>query len=57
MNTDSRQQEAVTDADAYVDDDLLNISQELLIKPIANQQYLQQIAKLKAQRQIWRPDF
>ena len=49
MNTDSRQQEAVTDADAYVDDELAEHIAGIVDKTYRNQQYLQQIAKLKAQ--------
>ena len=49
MNTDSRQQEAVTDVDAYVDDELAEHIAGIVDKTYRNQQYLQQIAKLKAQ--------
>ena len=49
MNTDSRQQEAVTDADAYVDDELAEHIAGIVDKTYRNQQYLQQIARLKAQ--------
>ncbi len=49
MNTDSRQQEAVTDADAYVDDELAEHIAGMVDKTYRNQQYLQQIARLKAQ--------
>lgn len=49
INTDSRQQEAVTDADAYVDDELAEHIAGIVDKTYRNQQYLQQIAKLKAQ--------
>ena len=49
MNTDSRQQEAVTDADAYVDDELAEHIAGIVDKTYRNQQYLRQIAKLKAQ--------
>jgi len=49
MNTDSRQQEAVTDAEAYVDDELAEHIAGIVDKTYRNQQYLQQIAKLKAQ--------
>ena len=48
INTDSRQQEAVTDADAYVDDELAEHIAGIVDKTYRNQQYLQQIAKLKA---------
>lgn len=49
INTDIRQQEAVTDADAYVDDELAEHIAGIVDKTYRNQQYLQQIAKLKAQ--------
>ena len=49
MNTDSRQQEAVTDVDAYVDEELAEHIAGIVDKTYRNQQYLQQIAKLKAQ--------
>lgn len=49
MNTDSRQQEAVIDIDAYVDDELAEHIAGIVDKTYRNQQYLQQIAKLKAQ--------
>jgi len=49
VNTDSRQQEAVTDADAYVDDELAEHIAGIVDKTYRNQQYLQQIARLKAQ--------
>lgn len=49
INTDSHQQEAVTDADAYVDDELAEHIAGIVDKTYRNQQYLQQIAKLKAQ--------
>ncbi len=49
MNTDSRQQKAVTDVDAYVDDELAEHIAGIVDKTYRNQQYLQQIAKLKAQ--------
>ena len=49
INTDSRQQEAVTDVDAYVDDELAEHIAGIVDKTYRNQQYLQQIAKLKAQ--------
>ncbi|RVU80933.1 hypothetical protein EOL70_29710 [Leucothrix sargassi] len=49
MNTDSRQQEAVADVDAYVDDELAEHIAGIVDKTYRNQQYLQQIAKLKAQ--------
>nr|WP_312275450.1 hypothetical protein [Moraxella sp. CTOTU46711] len=49
MNTDSRQQEAVTDVDAYVDDELAEHIAGIVDKTYRNQQYLQQIARLKAQ--------
>lgn len=49
MNTDSRQQEAVTDADAYVDEELAEHIAGIVDKTYRNQQYLQQIARLKAQ--------
>ena len=48
-NTDSRQQETVTDVDAYVDDELAEHIAGIVDKTYRNQQYLQQIAKLKAQ--------
>lgn len=49
VNTDSRQQEAVKDVDAYVDDELAEHIAGIVEKTYRNQQYLQQIAKLKAQ--------
>ena len=49
MNTDSSQQDAITDADAYVDDELAEHIAGIVDKTYRNQQYLQQIAKLKAQ--------
>ena len=49
INTDSRQQEAVKDVDAYVDDELAEHIAGIVEKTYRNQQYLQQIAKLKAQ--------
>ena len=49
INTDSRQQEAVTDVDAYVDEELAEHIAGIVDKTYRNQQYLQQIAKLKAQ--------
>lgn len=49
INTDSRQQDAITDADAYVDDELAEHIAGIVDKTYRNQQYLQQIAKLKAQ--------
>ena len=49
INTDIRQQEAVTDVDAYVDDELAEHIAGIVDKTYRNQQYLQQIAKLKAQ--------
>lgn len=49
MNTDSRQQDAITDVDAYVDDELAEHIAGIVDKTYRNQQYLQQIAKLKAQ--------
>ena len=49
INTDSRQQEAVTDAEAYVDDELAEHIAGIVDKTYRNQQYLQQIARLKAQ--------
>ena len=49
MNNDSRQQEAVTDVDAYVDEELAEHIAGMVDKTYRNQQYLQQIAKLKAQ--------
>ncbi|MFN3563141.1 MAG: hypothetical protein ACK4V8_01700 [Moraxella osloensis] len=49
INTDSRQQEAVADVDAYVDDELAEHTAGIVDKTYRNQQYLQQIAKLKAQ--------
>ena len=49
MNTDSRQQDAITDADAYVDEELAEHIAGIVDKTYRNQQYLQQIAKLKAQ--------
>ncbi|OBX62565.1 hypothetical protein A9299_05150 [Moraxella osloensis] len=49
INTDSRQQEAVKDFDAYVDDELAEHIAGIVDKTYRNQQYLQQIAKLKAQ--------
>lgn len=49
INTDSHQQDAITDADAYVDDELAEHIAGIVDKTYRNQQYLQQIAKLKAQ--------
>lgn len=49
VNTDSRQQKAVTDVDAYVDEELAEHIAGIVDKTYRNQQYLQQIAKLKAQ--------
>ncbi|MBW4009294.1 hypothetical protein HG532_04540 [Moraxella osloensis] len=51
INTDSSQQDAITDADAYVDvdDELAEHIAGIVDKTYRNQQYLQQIAKLKAQ--------
>lgn len=49
MNTDSRQQEAVADVDAYVDEELAEHIAGIVDKTYRNQQYLQQIARLKAQ--------
>ncbi|MCK6052154.1 hypothetical protein [Moraxella osloensis] len=49
INTDSHQQEAVTDTDAYVDEELAEHIAGIVDKTYRNQQYLQQIAKLKAQ--------
>lgn len=49
INTDIRQQEAVTDTDAYVDEELAEHIAGIVDKTYRNQQYLQQIAKLKAQ--------
>lgn len=49
VNTDSRQQGAVTDIDAYVDDELAEHIAGIVDKTYRNQQYLQQIARLKAQ--------
>nr|WP_313063300.1 hypothetical protein [Moraxella sp. CTOTU49097] len=49
MNTDSRQQDAITDVDAYVDEELAEHIAGIVDKTYRNQQYLQQIAKLKAQ--------
>lgn len=49
INTDSHQQEAVTDVDAYVDDELAEHIAGIVDKTYRNQQYLQQIARLKAQ--------
>ncbi|HBI49297.1 MAG TPA: hypothetical protein DDY26_05680 [Moraxellaceae bacterium] len=49
MNTDSRQQDAITDVDAYVDDELAEHIAGIVDKTYRNQQYLQQIAQLKAQ--------
>ena len=49
MNTDSRQQEAVTDVDGYVDEELAEHIAGIVDKTYRNQQYLQQIARLKAQ--------
>ena len=49
INTDSRQQEAVTDVDAYVDEELAEHIAGIVDKTYRNQQYLQQIARLKAQ--------
>lgn len=49
MNTDSHQQDTITDADAYVDDELAEHIAGIVDKTYRNQQYLQQIARLKAQ--------
>nr|WP_312115092.1 hypothetical protein [Moraxella sp. CTOTU47915] len=49
INTDSRQQKAVTDVDAYVDEELAEHIAGIVDKTYRNQQYLQQIARLKAQ--------
>ena len=49
INTDSSQQDAITDADAYVDEELAEHIAGIVDKTYRNQQYLQQIAKLKAQ--------
>lgn len=49
INTDIRQQEAVTDTDGYVDDELAEHIAGIVDKTYRNQQYLQQIARLKAQ--------
>lgn len=49
INTDSSQQDAITDVDAYVDDELAEHIAGIVDKTYRNQQYLQQIAKLKAQ--------
>ena len=49
INTDIRQQEAVTDVDAYVDEELAEHIAGIVDKTYRNQQYLQQIARLKAQ--------
>ena len=49
INTDSHQQEAVKDVDGYVDDELAEHIAGIVDKTYRNQQYLQQIAKLKAQ--------
>ena len=49
INTDIRQQEAVTDVDAYVDEELAEHIAGIVDKTYRNQQYLQQITKLKAQ--------
>ena len=49
MNTDSRQQDTITDVDAYVDEELAEHIAGIVDKTYRNQQYLQQIAKLKAQ--------
>lgn len=49
MNTDSRQQKAITDVDAYVDEELAEHIAGIVDKTYRNQQYLQQIARLKAQ--------
>ena len=49
INTDSRQQEAVTDVDGYVDEELAEHIAGIVDKTYRNQQYLQQIARLKAQ--------
>ena len=49
INTDSHQQDAITDADAYVDEELAEHIAGIVDKTYRNQQYLQQIAKLKAQ--------
>ena len=49
INTDNRQQDAITDVDAYVDEELAEHIAGIVDKTYRNQQYLQQIAKLKAQ--------
>lgn len=49
INTDSHQREAVTDVDAYVDEELAEHIAGIVDKTYRNQQYLQQIARLKAQ--------
>lgn len=49
INTDSSQQDAITDADAYVDEELAEHIAGIVDKTYRNQQYLQQIARLKAQ--------
>lgn len=49
INTNSLQQEAVTDVDTYVDEELAEHIAGIVDKTYRNQQYLQQIAKLKAQ--------
>lgn len=49
INTDIRQQDAITDVDAYVDEELAEHIAGIVDKTYRNQQYLQQIAKLKAQ--------
>ena len=49
INTDSLQQEAVTDVDAYIDEELAEHIAGIVDKTYRNQQYLQQIARLKAQ--------
>ena len=49
INTNSRQQDAITDANAYVDEELAEHIAGIFDKTYRNQQYLQQIAKLKAQ--------
>ena len=49
MNTDSRQQDTITDVDAYVDEELAEHIAGIVDKTYRNQQYLQQIARLKAQ--------
>ena len=49
INTDSSQQDVIADADAYVEDELAEHIAGIVDKTYRNQQYLQQIAKLKAQ--------